>query len=301
MEIKNVMLPTDFSEPSRMALQYAVILARIYHARLTLLHVVEPQPELEGATIAHRERERCESARQQLENLLAPEDEDDLDLQIVVKSGHARNEIAAAVEHYQADIVVMGTHGRRLLGRLIMGSTTEGLLRKLPVPVMTVCHAISAKGLNRLLFATDFSDSWHGVFQITLKMARVLGADIIAVHALGEPVLASDEFGLATQSEVAAAEVHRRLAVLVAEAKHHGVDVQPLILEGPAPGGIVKAAAESLVDLIILGIDKKGILERALLGTTAEHVARNASVPVLFIPVNVAAGDDNVNDMRQHA
>jgi nucleotide-binding universal stress UspA family protein len=153
---------------------------------------------------------------------------------------------------------------------------------------MTVCHALSPRGVNRLLFATDFSDSWQRVFQVTLKMAQVLGADIIAVHALGEPVLASEEFGLATQSEVAAAEVHRRLDVLVAEGKRHGVDVQPTILEGPAAAGILKAAVETLADLIILGIDKKGVVERALIGTTAEHVARHANVPVLFVPANVA-------------
>jgi nucleotide-binding universal stress UspA family protein len=301
MEIKNIMLPTDFSEPSRTALQYAVVLARIFRARLTLLHILEPQPELEGVTIAHTEHDRRQNAMHQLENLLAPEDEDDLDVQTVVKSGHARTEIAAAVEQYHADIVVLGTHGRRRLGRLIMGSTTEGLLRKLPVPIMTVCHALSPRGLKRLVFATDFSDSWQGLFQITLKMARVLGAEILAVHALGEPVLASGEFGLATQPEVATAEVHPRLEVLVAEAKSQGVDVQPLILEGPAAAAILKAAVESLADLIILGIDQKGILERALLGTTAEHVARHASVPVLFIPLNVAPWDNNVNDMRQHA
>jgi nucleotide-binding universal stress UspA family protein len=301
MEIKNVMLPTDFSEPSRLALQYAVVFARICHARLTLLHVLEPPPELEGATIAPTEHDRREKAMQQLESLLAPEDEDDLDLQTVVKSGHARKEIGAAVGHYHADMVVLGTHGRRLLGRLMMGSTTEALLRKLPVPIMTVGHAVSPKGVNRVLFATDFSDLSHGVFQIALEMAMVFRAEVIAVHALGEPVLASGEFGLATESEVAADEAHRRLAVLVAEGKRHGIDVQPMLLQGPAATAILNAATESLADLIILAIDKKGILERALLGTTAEHVARQASVPVLFIPGNVAPKENGVNDMHQHA
>jgi nucleotide-binding universal stress UspA family protein len=302
MEIKNVMLPTDFSEPSRMALHYAVVLARTFRARLTLLHVLEPQPLQEIATdeIEKIEHKRRENALQQLGTLLAPEDEDDLDLQIVVKSGNARKEIAAAVEQYRADILVLGTHGRSRIGRLIMGSTTEGLLRKLTIPILTVCHALSPQGFKRILFATDLSDSSLGAFKFALRMAAILRAEIIAIHALGGPVLTSGELDMPIQSDLAN-EACRRLEVLVKEGKHQGVEVQALVVGDSAAVGILNAAVENLVDLIFLTISKKGIVERALLGTTAERVARDARVPVLFIPVDIETGHENVTDMHQNA
>lgn len=302
MDIKNVMLPTDFSEPSQMALHYAVVLARTFGARLTLVHVLEPQPVLEVATEAEIEKigsDRRETALQQLGGLLAPEDEDDLDLRIVIKSGIAKKEIAAAVEQYRPDVVVLGTHGRGRLGRLIMGSTTEGLLRKLTVPIMTVGHALSPKGLSRILFATDLSESSNRVFEVALKMAQVLHAEIIAVHALGGPVLASGEFGFPVQPELAVAEANRRLARLVANGKRQGVGVQSLVVEGEAGLQILNAAVGNLVDLIVLGVARKGIVERVLLGTTAEQVARQASVPVLFIPVDVESEDDKAGSRAE--
>jgi nucleotide-binding universal stress UspA family protein len=106
--------------------------------------------------------------------------------------------------------------------------------------------------------------------------------------------------GFAIEPEAAAAEARRRLDELVAEGKRHGVDVQPLVLEGPAATGILNAAAENLVDLILLRIGKKGILERLLWGTTAEQVARHATVPVLFIPVDVETEEKKVTDTHQH-
>jgi len=272
-----------------MALDYGVALARILRARLTLLHVLEPPLVLEVATpaeISKIELEHRESALQELGNLLSPEDEDDLNLQTVLKSGNVRKEIAAAVHEYHADIVVMGAHGRGRIGRMILGSTTEGLLRKLEIPVMTVCHTASPRSFKRILFATDLSESSRPVFAFALDMARNLQAEILAMHALGGPVLASGELGMPVEWKLAADEAQRRLEELVSEGKSEAVVVQTLLVDGSAAPQILKAAQENSADLILLSVDNKGIIERALLGTTAERITREATVPVLSIPVS---------------
>lgn len=299
MDIKNVLVPTDFSEPSGMALNYGVALARKLQARLTLVHILEPLPVLEvaiEAEIAKAESERREVALQKLGNLLAPEDEDDLNLQIVLKTGNPRKEIAETVREQHADIVVLGTHGRGRLARLILGSTTEGLLRKLNVPVMTVSHTASPRKFKRILFATDLADSSHAAFAFAVDLARTLQTEIVALHALGGPMLASGELGMPVQQETLAQEARRRLEVLVNEGKRHGVAVQTLTPEGPAAAQILKATEENEADLIILGVESKGILERTLLGTTAEQVVREANVPVLSFPIHVQAQQE----IRRH-
>ena len=293
MNIKNVMVPTDFSQPSGIALHYGVALARTLRARLTLVHVLEPQPVLEVATeeeIASLERGRREAALQQLAALLAPEDEDDLDLELVLRFGNARKEIAEAVREYHADMVVLGTHGRGRLGRWILGSTTEELLRRLHVPMVTVCHTSSPKPFRRILFATDLLQSSSAAFAFALDMAQTLHAEILAMHALGGPVLTSGEFGMSIQVEkLAVEEVRRRLRLLVEEGDREGIAVKALIADGPAAAQILQAADENDADMILLAIESKGIIERTLLGTTAERVVREATIPVLSVPVQVEA------------
>jgi nucleotide-binding universal stress UspA family protein len=298
MDIRNILVPIDFSQPSRVALEYGVDLARAFRARLTLVHVMEPRPMPEIATedeIAEIESRRHEAALRKLEELVTPEDEEDLELRFVSRSGNVRKEILAAVDEHHVDMVVLGTHGRGRLGRFIVGSTTEGLLRRLHVPVVTVSHALSPRPLKRILFATDLSDSSHGAFIFALDMARKLRADILALHAMGAPALAAVEPGMNVEpNESALEEVRRRLQTLAAEGKAEGITVQTSIAHGPAATEIVAAAAENRAHLILLALEGKGLIERAVLGATAERVVREASIPVLCVPISVDA-------RREHA
>ena len=92
---------------------------------------------------------------------------------------------------------------------------------------------------------------------------------------------------------LAVEEVLRRLQVLVTEGRHQGITVHPLVGDGPAAAQILKAADENDADMVLLAIESKGILERALLGTTAEQVVREATVPVLSVPVQVVPQRQN--------
>jgi nucleotide-binding universal stress UspA family protein len=294
MNIRNVMVPIDFSQPSRVALEYGVDFARLLRARLTLVHVIDdPLPALELATaeeIARIEQDRREAALQKLEELVVPEDEDDLDLRIVIRSGNARREILAAVDEQHVDLVVLGTHGRGRLGRLVLGSATEGLLRKLHVPVMTVSHVMSPRPMKRILFATDLSDSSHGAFAFALDLAQKLRGDILALHAMGAPTMAGGELGMTVEPNKSALdEVRRRLRTLAVEGKERGITVQTSIVDGPAATQIIEAADQNQAHLVLLAIESKGLIERTVLGSTAERVVREATIPVLCVPISVDA------------
>ena len=108
MNIKNVLVPVDFSPPAQLAVNYAVSLARKFRAKLTLMHVVESASALarpfsaEGAKL---EKEHRDQALRMLSALLAPEDQDDLDLQVVIKTGNIKKEISAVIREQGADII----------------------------------------------------------------------------------------------------------------------------------------------------------------------------------------------------
>jgi nucleotide-binding universal stress UspA family protein len=288
MNIKNVLVPVDFSPPSRLAVNYGVSLARKFRATLTLMHVVESASGFahpfadESGTIAQEHRDQ---ALRMLGALLGSEDQDDLDLRTVVKCGSIKDEIAAVIREQEADILVMGTHGRGFFGRLLIGSVTEGILRKISIPVLTVCRATKPLALNRILLATDMSESSRGGFDFALELARTMRSDLVMFHAVDRTALAYGGAEMvAYVSEDIVEQAKAKLAELAAEAKRAKVRVETVLVEGVAAEEILETAERSSPDLILISVAKKGAVERALLGTTAERIIREATVPVLSIP-----------------
>jgi nucleotide-binding universal stress UspA family protein len=292
MNIKNVLVPVDFSPPSMLAVNYGVSLARKFQAKLTLMHVVELPSALahpfaaEGARI---EKEHREGAMRMLSALLAPEDQDDLDLRIVMKSGEIKDEIISTIAERHADIAVMGTHGRGLFGRWLIGSVTQGILRKVSIPILTICRATRPLTFGRVLFATDLSESSKQGFRFALDMARLMRSSLVVVHVVAPASLTYGGAELASYvTEHNTEEALKRLGNFIAEAKEQNVKVEKLLLEGVPAEVILKAADETTADLILLSVQRKGLVERALLGTTAERVIREAHLPVVSIPVHAA-------------
>lgn len=133
---KNILVPVDFSEPSDRALEVASDLAKQYDASLTVLHVFDVPSAYAGMDIPPIDlmAPMVEAARKQLDTVRGK-----VPTAIVVMAhGIPWREILAAIEQKQVDLVVMGTHGRRGVGRALMGSVAEKVVRLSPIPVLTV-------------------------------------------------------------------------------------------------------------------------------------------------------------------
>lgn len=145
--LTHILVATDFSEPSEAALAYGRELARTFHARLTVVHVVENvaaraygadgfvfvDPDLQPAVEA--------AGRTQLNAVLSDEDRSVLQAEAVIITSSAT---ALAIVDYAksaaADLIVIGTHGRGAVAHLLMGSVAERVVRTAPCPVLTVRH-----------------------------------------------------------------------------------------------------------------------------------------------------------------
>jgi nucleotide-binding universal stress UspA family protein len=289
MDIKNVLVPVDFSPPSQLAVNYGVSFAREFRASLTLLHVIESGAAVVAGfpveSTAIKERRRDQALRM-LSALVAPEDQDDLDLRIVIRSGDIKDEILSVIDEQHADIAVMGTHGRGLFGRWLIGSVTQGILRKVSMPILTVCRATQPLAFNRVVFATDCSESSEHAFDFVLECAHRMRSVVTLVHVL-EPVAVT--YGGEKMADYIghhnAAEVQSKLADLVVKGAQRDVKVETVVVEGVAADEILKAADGNSADLLLITVKHKGFVERALLGTTAERLIREAHIPVLSIPV----------------
>jgi nucleotide-binding universal stress UspA family protein len=289
MDIKTVLVPIDFSPPSRLALNQGIAFARKFHARLTLLNVVETPPAFTytwPADYAKVETQHRDQAWRMLSALVAPEDQDDLDLQIMVKAGNVEEEISSTILETKADAVVMGTHGRGLFARTFIGSVTQHMLRKVPVPILTVCRVTRPLTFERMLYATDLSEASNQGFRSVLELASITRSTVAVLHAVHAPTLASVEAGMAGVDKRRLLDDARvGLNALEADASRQKIKIEALLLEGNPAEAILKAAEEDCADLIVMTVSKKGLIERALLGSTAERIIREAHLPVLSIPV----------------
>ncbi len=295
MQIKKVLVPVDFSPTSTLAVNHGIALARKFRAKLSLLHVIESPSALlyTFPTEAEKiERQRQEQAEKMLPILVSPEDQDDLDARFLVKTGDVEKSIEKAVHEENADVVVMGTHGRSLFGRLLIGSETQTLLRKLGVPVLTVCRVSRPLEFKRMLFGTDLgSDSGKG-FDFALQMAEAADSTLVVLHTIDKrPVLTYETPEVKAvfdeERKQAVKRAENSFAEFEAQAARQKVNIECVLAEGDAAECLVRVADEREVDFMILALRKKGAMARTLLGSTAEPVIRTAHVPVLSVPVDV--------------
>ncbi|HEY5921222.1 MAG TPA: universal stress protein [Kofleriaceae bacterium] len=139
MKISNILVPTDFSACSEQAIEYAVELAAKLDARVHVLTVIGipsyGMPEL-GISVTAPMIDSLISDNQAALDKLTTDRK--LGTQALVRAGDARDVILQTAEELKADLIVMGTHGRRGISRALLGSVAEMIVRTSPIPVLTV-------------------------------------------------------------------------------------------------------------------------------------------------------------------
>ena len=289
---KTILAATDFSETSETAARLARDLAGRFHCELHMLHVVVllEDPHLEES---HRLRleELVATADETRRKVLEEEPNGRSDLDVVphlvrgITPGETIVEVAASTG---ADLIVMGTHGRRGLSHLLLGSVAERVVRTASSPVLTVRSdaVINSGGISRILVPHDFSEPSVEAVRTAVEWARSLGAEVTLFHVV-EPVVypefyAVDAFSddlmrrLVDRSEEALRRVGAELAgEVVSNAK---VEV------GRAADTIAAFADPEAYDLVVMATRGLSGLEHVLLGSVAEAVLRRCRVPMLTIP-----------------
>lgn len=142
--------------------------------------------------------------------------------------------------------------------------------------------------LRKILVPTDLHPSSRGAVEMALSMGRKYGATVVLLHVYAVPIYAFPDGALLSTASLAselsnAAQIGLNRAAL--EFGGHGVDVVAVLREGSAEDEILAVAEEQSVDLIVVGTHGRHGLKRALLGSVAESVLRDAKVPVLVVPI----------------
>jgi nucleotide-binding universal stress UspA family protein len=142
-DFKTILFATDFSESSDFAFQYALSLARKFEARLLIVHVINEPVDLRGFYVPHisfdkLEEEIEEGARKLMEKFCRNQVQDFNNYETFILPGIPYDEIINKAAAEEADLIIMGTHGRTGLDHVLFGSTAEKVVRKSAIPVMTI-------------------------------------------------------------------------------------------------------------------------------------------------------------------
>lgn len=144
LPIRIIVYPTDFSEPSKYAFGLACALARDYGARLIVLHVAVPPDIVYGEGVIVPLPTGCEQDLLAKVRELRPHNRQVL-VEYQLTGGDPAEEIVRVARESEAELIVMGTHGRTGLGRLLLGSVAEEVMRKADCPVLTVRTPLRAR------------------------------------------------------------------------------------------------------------------------------------------------------------
>lgn len=296
-KLKKILFPTDFSRCANQALSRAWDLARFHGAELHMLHALvlyEGDPyspihhvaDIDGMTSQLRK-----SALEQMDSIIKSYSAEEIK---VVKSQERGISPAPAILNYvtdnDIDLVVMGTHGRRGLGHLFLGSVAEEVVRHAPCPVLTIREQEEPKPLKKvekILVPIDFSKYATVALSNAKELAAFYHAKLQLLHVIEETVhpafYATGRLSIFELLPDIRDKSQKALAELMQTTEGPSVPYETFIVEGRANHDIVAFAKESGSDLIVISTHGLTGFEHLLLGSVAEKVARMAPCPVLTL------------------
>ena len=299
--LKSILFATDFSPFSEAALPFLRAIALRHGSTVHVVHAIAPEarsavpmdrvPELD---VDQSEAEAAMNA------LLAGDAFQGIPHTSTVEHGHVWKVVTGVIEEKSVELIVLGTHGRRGLKKLVLGSTAEQIYRHAPCPVVTVGpHISSSEPLAQsstapILFATDFSSGSQHALPYALSLARASHAPLILLHAvplLVEPLPGNMEampMDMEISEELTSTALElaqRQMAALLPAETMRELKPEVIVECGDAVAMILALAESRKAGFIVMGAHRASehSLTAHLPWATASTIVREAPCPVLTV------------------
>jgi nucleotide-binding universal stress UspA family protein len=285
LTLTNIMLLTDFSDVSDLALRHALALARRYEAKVYLTHIIDPASyQLAEPGLAEMTYQKMRHAAERgIADILVSGKLRDVEHAVLLLEGSIWPSVEHLIHDYHIDLLVTGTRGRGGIKKMLLGSVAEEIFRQAGCAVLTVGPHVTSEApreveLRNILFATDFGAGATYAAQYAFALAQEHEARVTAFHALDETVARTRE----NEKKVRQATIHRMKEFVCPECDDWCKTEFRVSFGDPAEE-ILQAARESKAELIVMGAKSSKNLAGHMPATVAYNVAARATCPVLTI------------------
>jgi len=279
--MKQILVPTDFSDQAENALRLAAEMAKENNAELLILHVVEIPGHQYFSTTGEADhidpmeavfiKKMIEKGEDQLNALSQRDDLAGITFKTNIKAGNAYHNISDIITDYKPDLIVMGTNGATGTEEILIGSNTEKVVRNSECPVLSMKEPVKLSDLNNILLASNMKDEGLNLVKRLKDIALYSQAK---VHLLRVNTPNNFEGNANTMNKMKAYVEKNGL-----EAEHH------IYNSNSEEEGIMEFASENNIDLIALGTHgRKGLLH-LFSGSIAEDVVNHSKIPVLTLKI----------------
>ena len=287
LNTERLLLSTDGSEFSEGAIREAIMLAKRCGSKLSVLSVIETNPEY--AALAPQLIEKAEkTAMDHLAAVKARATAEGVNAETIIREGEdSYAYVTEEATRNKSTMIIMGRRGRKGLKRLVMGSTTARVIGHAPCSVLVVPRAAKVE-FKSIVVATDGSKYSAAAASEAIGIAKRNNAKITALAVVPADIAMPTDVDFAAvqreklaDQELAVAEKHAK-AVKDA-AQQEGVDVKAFVVTGKPADAIIETAKEQNADLIVVGSHGRAGLEKLLLGSVTERVIVLAPSAVLVV------------------
>jgi nucleotide-binding universal stress UspA family protein len=284
MGIHSVLIATDFSRYSAVAMNFGLALAHEYQAKADIVFVLPSNDFLIAGPDAYlAAKDAAERDLEQLKVELQQNDpyNESKEYHLVLMEGDPAQSILDFAREKNVNMVVVGTHGRGGLGKMLMGSVAERVFRQSPVPVMTVGPHLHRAALGfaprNILLAANFTPASERAAHYAAALAREHNAKLTMLH-----VLEKTEPDVPTDRPQVLWEIEKNLTALIGEDRA-GVRLCCCIEVGKLVPTLLRIETEIDADLLVMGVrPSSGFLDR-LMWPNAYEIVRQAACPVLTV------------------
>ena len=287
--LKHILLATDGSESCEGAVKEAIYLAKSCVAKLSVIYVLETNPEFETEGLQFVEKMEL-AAREHLELIRKEAAAQNVEVEAIVRrTDQPYKAITEEASKMKSDVIVMGRRGRTGLAKMLMGSVAAKVIGYAPCKVLVVPRAATISCKN-ILIATDGSKYSVAAATEAIGIAKRCKSNLIIITVVHTEALSSmspDTGYTQSQQEVIERQelqrAERNISGVKELAEKEGILAEGIIAEGRPHEAIVKAALDKNIDLIVVGSHGRTGISKFLMGSITERVIGHAESAVLIV------------------
>jgi nucleotide-binding universal stress UspA family protein len=290
MPFKNILVCVDFSDISDAVVESAALIASAFNAKLNLLTIVErPVPFIhegfEGLVepeeieiLIELEKQLRKEAEEKLTKYASKITEKGIEVKTIIEVSEIVDGILENIKKENTDLVVVGSHKKGLLDRLLLGSISEKVINKSPVSTLVI-KGEPIKAINKILVGYDFLPNSKEALNVATELAERFKSEVFIVHADTDASLIhlSSIYNKVKEKKI------KLLEEIISKIKEKNIPVKYEILEEKPVEAIIEEIEKYNPDLTVVGKRKSSKFKAMFLGSTAMKVVKESKKSVLIV------------------